>query len=298
MRGGPVLILGLLVIGFVIWAVIAGLSSLVNEVSKTITENRQRRFEKKKRIALEKEKMEAERRQRQAEAALEKEKRQIEDFRAAHPVRIVGGPNLALLPKISGQLDEFIRVVKSCRPSIPPYDDRFSSVTFSNPFGFFFPRKNFTDDGPDPGPWETTPDVLAIKAGRPLRPIYTGLGNAAEFRAKEPVIAFDPPRPPQLPTKMGLPSWSIKIVENQTGGEIDLRVENLKKVYAKEIEEAERLQRAADDLQEVIKPARSNFLAPDRKNSDQPRTGGTNQDRHPCVTVGELCPALSSSFQT
>ncbi len=183
----------------------------------------------------------------------EKENIENETFRRAHPVRIVGGPNLALLNKISSQLDEFIQVMKSCRPSIPSYEDRYSSVASTYPFEFFFPRKNSTDDGPDPQTWETTPDVLAIKPGRPLRPIYEGLGSAAEFPAKEPVIAFDPPCPPELPKKVELPSWSIKIVENQTGGEIDLRVDKLKKVYAKEIEEVERLQGAADALQNEIK---------------------------------------------
>ena len=241
MGAGAVLVIVLFGIGFVCWIIFTvlkaiwdGAKSTVDGAVKDIKVNRKRRQEEK------------------AQAAIEKEKWQIEDFHRRNPVQIVGVPNLELLNQISDQLDEFIATVKSYRPQIQPYDERFRLVNFSYPFEFFFPRKNSTNDGPDPGAWQTTLDDLAIKDGRPLRTIYDGLASSCEFPAKEPVVVFVRNPLPQLP-KMQLPSWSIKILEKETGREIDIRSDFVAKAYAAEIAQAETLRQKADGLQKQIK---------------------------------------------
>jgi restriction system protein len=179
----------------------------------------------------------------------------IIDFRKHHPAQIIGVPNLASLEQISGQLDQFIRVIKSYRPEILPCDNRFRSVGFSYPFETLFPRKNCADDGPNPEQWETTLDALAIKSGEPLRSIYDTLGSWWEFPIKEPSISFDPTPPVRLPALLELPAWSIKIVEQETGREINVHSDFPAKVYAPEIEQAEALRGKANDLQQQIKKA-------------------------------------------
>jgi hypothetical protein len=154
-------------------------------------------------------------------AAEKKEQEAIADFRKHHPVQIVGTPNSTLIKQVSDQLDGFItRLIPA-----PPLE-------------LFFPRKNGNDDGPDPQPCQMTLANLAIQASRTLPQIYDDL------RVAEP--------PLQLP-KMQLPSWSIKIIENETGREIDVQSPDLAKVYAPEIEQARTLQDEANTSITLIK---------------------------------------------
>jgi hypothetical protein len=142
--------------------------------------------------------------------------------------------------------------VKSYRPQVQLFDDRFRLVSFSYPFEFFFPRKNCSDDGPDPDTWQTTLDSLPIKAGRPLRPIYNSLSATAEFPVKEPLIGLDLRPLPRLPD-IQLSSWSIKIIDRQTGGEITGQSDILRNAYDPEVKQVNALRRAADDLHAMIK---------------------------------------------
>jgi hypothetical protein len=241
MRSGAALIIVLGAVALTVWATLgvvaviwSALKSSFDEASKSIKASRKCREEEK------------------AQEAIQRDIKQIDNFRTAHPVQIVGVPNLTLLKQIFGQLDEFIQVLKSYRPPIPSYDDRFHSVNFSYPSEFFFPRKNCADDGPDPERWETTLDALAIKSGRPLKSIYNGLSGACEFPVKEPTISFEIKPPLRLP-KLELPPWSVKIVEKENGREIDAKSAFVAKAYAPEIEQAQVLRRTADDLQKQIK---------------------------------------------
>jgi len=154
------------------------------------------------------------REEKEKQAAAEKEKEQIADFRQRHPVQIVGAPNFTLLQTISDQLDKFIATLKY----VPQFD-------------FFFPRKNRSDDGPIPEPWHTTLGSLEIQPGRALQQTYDDLNVA------EPLL--------QLP-KMQLPSWSIKIIEGETGEEVDVRSPDLAKAYVPEIEQVKTLQHEAN----------------------------------------------------
>jgi restriction system protein len=159
---------------------------------------------------------------RQAAMIDEEKKKQaaIAEFRKRHPVQIVGAPNSNLFKQILERLDEFISTVKSTPPIEP-----------------FFLRQNTDDDGPDPAPWQTILDSLAIQPGQSLQAIYDDLGVA---------------KPPlQLPL-MSLPSWSIKIIESETGSEIDPSSDNLAEIYAPEIEQANTLRGTADQWKKLI----------------------------------------------
>jgi restriction system protein len=184
--------------------------------------------------------------------AIEMESKRIEDFRRLHPAQIVGLPDLQLLKRVSELLNEFIVSVKSYRPQISPYDDRFRSVSFTYPFEFFFPRENSADEGPEPEAWETKLDSLFIHGARSTQSIYNGLSSACEFPSKEPSIVFDPRPPPKLPA-VQLPKWSIKIVAIENGREIDVRTDYMTKVYAPEVKQAQLLRQAATALQDEIK---------------------------------------------
>ena len=173
-------------------------------------------------------------------------------LRRRKPVQIVGLPDLTMLKRISGLLDEFTASVQAYRPRISHYDDRFRSVTFSYPFETVFPRKNSDAEGPDPKSWPVTLGSLAIQVGRPMQLIYDGLGAAAEFPEKEPSIVLNLQPPPQLP-KVQLPKWSIKLIAIQDGSEIDIHSDKLTKIYAPEIKQAKTLQREAEALQKDIK---------------------------------------------
>src|SRR5262249_19146116 len=162
-------------------------------------------------------------------------------------VQIVGAPDIGLLQKISNQLDDFISTFRSYRPQIQPYDERFRSADFSYPFKIFFPRKNSADNGPEPEKWHTTLTALELKTGRVLRQIYDRVAAASEFPYKEPIVVFVAQPPGRLPN-LQLPSWSIKIIESRTNGEIDFRVPNLAKAYANELEKAENLRSTANTL--------------------------------------------------
>jgi len=224
-------------IGFVIWLLVmlaAAGRRLAEDLIKAQRDKRKGRLDEKRTTAL---------------AA---EITQIEDFRRLHRAQIVGLPDLQLLTRVSELLDEFTASVKSYRPQISPYDDRFRSVSFSYPFEFFFPRKNSADEGPSPEPWETKLDSLAIHGTRLVQSIYDGLSSACEFPVKEPSIVFDLRPAPKLPD-VQLPKWSIKIVAAENGREIDIRSDYMAKVYAPEVKQAQALRRAAGALQDEIK---------------------------------------------
>jgi hypothetical protein len=193
-------------------------------VEQDINARRKRREAQERQALIEAENNRKRREDQTRQALIEAQNKRIEDFRKSHPVEIVGVSEIALLKQISDRSDEFIATVKAYRPQIPAYDNRFRSVSFSYPFELFFPRSNSADDGPDPTIWETTPDSLAIKTGRPLRPIYESLSSASEFPVKEPSIISDLKPPPRLP-KVQVPTLSIKIIEKETSGEIDFRSE-------------------------------------------------------------------------
>jgi Restriction endonuclease len=227
-------------IAFVIWLIVTIVRGFFN-ATKEVANNtiyvygdwRTRRLERKK------------------QAALQIQERKIEDFRNQHPVQIVGLPDIDLLKRISGLLDEFIASVKAHRPRVSSYDDRFRSVSFSYPFEFFFLRKNSDDDGPDPEAVSIKLDGLAIQGGRPLQSIYGGLAGASEFPVRVPSVTLDLRPPPQLP-RVQLPKWSIKIIACD-GREIDARSDTALEMYRPEFEQARRLKYAADELRDRIK---------------------------------------------
>ncbi len=167
-------------VGFVLWFVLSSLQA-ISKGSRKLIKDSISSFEAHRTRRVEREK----------QAAILAHQKQIDDFRSQHPVQIVGVPDLALLKQIADLLDDFISSVKSHRPQISPYDNRFRSTSFSYPFDFFFKRKNNGDDGPDPEPLIVTLDSLAIQGGRPLEPIYKGLAAASEFPVREPAIGLD-----------------------------------------------------------------------------------------------------------
>jgi hypothetical protein len=186
------------------------------------------------------------------QATLQWQKQQIDTHRRTQPVQIVGLPDLSLLHRISNLLDQFIEEVKTYRPQILPYDQRFRSTTFSYPFDFFFPRKNSFGDGPEPETWQVTVDCLSIKSGRPLQSIYNGLSEVSKFPVKAPVIVLELKSRPRLPT-VQLPTWSINIVRTSDGRKIDTQSDFAVKAYPPEIKQAEELRQKANELQESIR---------------------------------------------
>jgi restriction system protein len=67
-------------------------------------------------------------------------------------------------------------------------------------------------------------------------------------------VAFDLIAAPKYP-RITLPRWDVKIIAPETGGEIDFRVDMLRKVYATEVAQAEKLQRMAAEIEDLKKTA-------------------------------------------
>lgn len=212
-----------------------------------------RRVERKRQLLLERQKQEDEIARQIQESTKQAEQEQIEEFRLWHPAQIVGVPDLDFLKRTVNQLDIFIAAANSYRPQFAPvYNNRFRATEFSFPFEFFFPRTNPQDDGPEPAPWQTTLDSLAIKNGTTLSVIYNGLASASEFPAKEPSIVYDRPPLPQRPNKK-VPALSLKIIPSKDGSEIDIHSDILARVYAPEIAQFEGLWSAAEAWHNEIK---------------------------------------------
>src|SRR5262249_10938606 len=182
------------------------------------------------------------------EKARRAEEERISKFRATHPAQIVGIPDLPALKNAVTRLNDFVAAADAYRPEfkLSFSDIQFRDVHFSLPSEFFFPRDcEGSRDGPDPQRWETTLDSLVTPRAGDLRSIYSSVIAANAFPSEAPIPTFDasPPRFPQI----DLPRWEIKIVTVNTGGEIDFRVDKLRKMYATEITRVEKLKGMAKE---------------------------------------------------
>jgi HJR/Mrr/RecB family endonuclease len=231
--------------GWLVFLLLQGLAGAAKTAREGFQKSTARRAERK-RLALEQQRRKEDELHRQAQDRARKaEQEQIAIFRQRHPAQIVGVPNLEAMRQTAKRLDDFIAAANSHRPKfLPPQDTRFRTTQFSYPFEFFFPRSNSDDDGPPPERWTTTFNALQIKAGRELRPIYTGLSEARHFPAKEPTVSFDLPPAPQRP-RVELSPWSIQVVLQEDGTDIENGSDVLAKAYAAEITQANALRQNA-----------------------------------------------------
>jgi hypothetical protein len=212
-----------------------------------------RRLDQRKQRFLEHQRKQEEIARQEQERRNQAERQRIDEFRQRYPVQIVGVPDIELLRSTANQLDVFIEAANRHRPQFAlRYDDRFRVTQFSYPFDFFFPRTNPNDDGPEPEPWHSTLESLALQgAFRELRTIYSGLAAASEFPAKKPIVVYDRAPAPQRPNVM-IPAWSLKLIAVD-GREIDPRSGILARVYASEIKQIDVIRRAAERWRTEIK---------------------------------------------
>jgi hypothetical protein len=234
-------------LGLALWVMAEVLGGLATG-SSSITTWRQRRA-----VLANQRKLEDQRQREEAKRRAEEE--QISQFRRQHPAQIVGVPDLAALNNAVTVLNEFVAKADAYRRKFgPSFDTKFRAVQFSFPFEFFFPRNcQGSSDGPDPDQWAITLDSLVVPKGRDLRSIYQSVISMEDFPCAPPTAAvFNLGAPPEYP-RINLPHWDIKIVT--AGGEIDFRVDTLRKAYATEIAQAEKLRQMADDFEEVRRRA-------------------------------------------
>jgi hypothetical protein len=246
-----------------VWVVAQVLSWIGNgltSASNSITAWRRRRAALANQKKLEHERLKEEKRledkRQREEAARLAEQEQIAQFRGEHPAQIVGVPNLATVSTGVTVLKDFVAKADAYRPKFnSSYDTKFRTVYFSFPFEFFFPRDcEGSSNGPAPEPWTITLDSLVGPRGRDLGSVYKSVISMQSFPCVAPTIVFDPVTPPKYP-EVSRPRWDIKIVTADTGGEVDFRVEMLRKIYATEIAQAEKLRQMASDIEELRKRA-------------------------------------------
>jgi hypothetical protein len=187
----------------------------------------------------------AEEERRRAALAREQAKQQREEAikqQREEAIRIVreNAPELAALRKAVTVLREFVAQANAYRPK---FITRFLHSLMS-----FFPRNyEGTSDGPDPKPWVTTVDNLLVPKANELRLIYTKC------------LSFEPPPPPECP-RVELPLSDIKIVTDDARRKFLIR---LRKLYTRKLSRAEKLQQAANQLQ--------NELAGQRRKAEEAR---------------------------
>jgi hypothetical protein len=170
-------------------------------------------------------------------AKQQREQKKLEDKRRREEaIRIVreSAPELAALRKAATVLRDFVAHANAYRPK---FITRFALMSF-------FPRDyEGTGDGPDPEPWVTTVDNLLVPKAHELRSIYTK-------------CSFDPPPPPEYP-RVELPLSDIKVVTDDARRKFLIR---LRKLYTRELSQAEKLQQAANQLQKQSKGERRKRL--------------------------------------
>jgi hypothetical protein len=168
-------------------------------------------------------------------AEQQREQKKLEDKRRREEaIRIVRetAPELAALRKALTVLRDFAAQANAYRPKF---------ITRFHLLMSFFPRDyEGTSDGPDPEPWLTTVDNLLV-------PKATQLSLADELRSiyTKCLSSFEPPPPPEYP-RVELPLSDIKIVTDDARRKFLIR---LRKLYTRELSQAEKLQQAANQLQ-------------------------------------------------
>jgi hypothetical protein len=191
-------------------------------------------------------KFEAER--QRVEAKRQREQKKLEDrWRTEEAITLVrdNAPELAALREPVTVLRNFVAQANAYRPTfVRPSNLSFRQVHFLFPFDLFFPHRDCEgpSDGPDPEPWVTTVDNLLVPKAHDLRSIYEQCMGRNTFPCSAPILSFDPPAPPEYP-QVELPPSEIKI---DAGRKFLIR---LRKLFTREPSQAEKLQQAANQLQ-------------------------------------------------
>jgi hypothetical protein len=159
--------------------------------------------------------------QQRAQKKLEDERRREEAIRIVRET----APELAAPRKAVTDLRNFVARANAFRPK------------FITPLALMsFSRRDYegTSDGPDPEPWLTTVDNLLVPKAHELRLIYT-----------ECMIDPQTDLRPEYP-RAELPLSDIKIVTDDARRKFLIR---LRKLYTRELSQPEKLQQAANQLQ-------------------------------------------------
>jgi restriction system protein len=144
-------------------------------------------------------------------------------------------PELAAFRKAITDLRDFVLHANAYRPKF---------ITRFHWLMSFFPRDYAgSGDGPDPEPWDTTVGNLRVPKAHDVYSIYTEC------------LSFKVPPPPEYPLAE-LPRSDIKIVA-------DGARRRLRKLYTRELSQAEKLQQAANQLQ--------NEFVEQKRNADEAR---------------------------
>jgi hypothetical protein len=143
--------------------------------------------------------------------------------RREEAIRIVRetAPELAAFRKGTTDLRDFVVHANAYRPTF---------ITRFHWLMSFFPRDyGGSGDGPDPEPWDTTVGNLLVPKAHDVYSIYTEC------------LSFKVPPPPEYP-RAELPRSDIKSVA-------DGAPRGLRKLYTRELSRAEKVQQAANQLQ-------------------------------------------------
>jgi type II secretory pathway pseudopilin PulG len=142
---------------------------------------------------------------------------EIQRYRSANPVRIVGRPNVEAFNRVFDLLDEFTRAANAFRPKpSDSFDRRYLSCEFPRVhFDPYRPHPDAVNNSGDPGKISLTADDIKMSSGRDLSKLYKSAAMRYDFPCPRPHWQFDTSAAPVLP--------SIKIPKNI---EANLRAQN------------------------------------------------------------------------
>jgi hypothetical protein len=185
-----------------------------------------------------------------AARTLRLEQEGIDQFRAKHPAKIIGVPDPEAVKSTVDDFEFFTAAANACRPTFSRTDDpKRWPVAISCPFSLARECQG-SEDGPDPEPWTITLESLKIDRGQDLRAIYQAVLSAEMFPHSLPELKYEPSTP-DFPRRE-LPKWEMRIVFADGGGEIDFRVPELRKTYAKELVQVAKFKEMGQQFRDLI----------------------------------------------
>lgn len=183
--------------------------------------------------------IEAERRREELKKIAEAKARhaellEIESYRAAHPVRVVGGPDKKTADETTALMDNFIAEANSFRPTF----NRDTDVRFRS--GEYMPLKWMRQQAkvePAPASCEMSLTDQIIPNGRPIEAAYRHVAATESFPFAFPNPSFSLPSRPVRPL-IEIPKWQARVVWVDDGSEVNTDSELLMITYQPEFEEA------------------------------------------------------------
>jgi hypothetical protein len=226
-------VISVVVVGYICALVFSALKNsaafVVDGISRSLSSSRARRAERAARIE-----------RSNAEARADAERAELQAFREASPVRLIGIPNVEAFDRAFQVFDNFTRAANACRPRFRGLLDahfkyeRFPSETFAL-------KRPHPESLPSAEPTKITltADAVSMSSGQQLGTLYDMANADYSFPIEKPEIYVEDLTVPSFPQVAVPPRMPVKLVTlNNT--DIDDRSDYLRRAYEPETRYIER----------------------------------------------------------